>query len=367
MKKELLLPLLLVNFLFAYKYGSRVAGAAVYIAGGLFLGQLTLLWFPLGKVYARWLAGAAMVSIVAIAVVAGLFIPLEGLNVDRWSVITSFLDALGSGRYPYAATSHMGNPPGPMPVYFLLAWPFYALRQLSLLSAVGYVAALYWLRRYGPHATTGILLLMSSPFMYWELATRSNIFTFSVLIVWGLERFVSRPDYVRAVIVGLLLATRSVFALAYVIYFLSLLRRGAVSLPRFTSVAAIAAASFFAVFLPFILVWPTAFWRINPFIVQGSFLVPPIIIVGYFIAAFLAGLWVRPCREAAMAGGLLFGVICIYAAFHTARLGVLEAYFGSVIDISYFIFSLPLLGYHYFRTHAGGATPSPGASDLRPL
>jgi len=52
-------------------------------------------------------------------------IPQETLNVDRFSVITSFWDSYFNWEYVYFAKSFHGNLPGPMPFYFILALPFY--------------------------------------------------------------------------------------------------------------------------------------------------------------------------------------------------------------------------------------------------
>jgi len=106
--------------------------------------------------------------------------------VDRWSVITSFLEALSKGNYPYLAQSHLGNFPGLIPVYFIIAWPFYRIGEPGYLSLAGLVLFVLFNEKYAQNKNDKLwltLLLASSPFYLWEVATRSNILINAVLIV----------------------------------------------------------------------------------------------------------------------------------------------------------------------------------------
>ncbi len=348
MKAAAVLILLFINLLFLYKYGGRVtslAAPAVVV--------YALFWWAILKWAAKftvqaWMLGVAIGWVALITVITHLYVPLADLNVDRWSVISSFLEALYAGDYPYAALSHLGNPPGPMPVYYLLAAPFHALGVLEVLSALGYTVALIWLYRQGGGAAAGMLLLLSSPFMYWEIATRSNLFTFSLLTLWGLTNFVRRPDYLRAVVVGLLLSTRSVYALAYLIYYAALLREG-VPFRRVLGLTVVSALAFGLSFLPLIIGWPEGFVKMNPFIVQGSFLVPPVVIVAFFVLALLAAYRAQQKTAPWLSGVVLFVAILIYGCVLVGSYGWQVAYVDSRIDISYFLFCVPFLGFYVLQ------------------
>jgi hypothetical protein len=51
-----------------------------------------------------------------------------------------------SGEYVYFAKSNFGNPPGPMPFYYVLALPFYAVGELGYFSLLGIVVFVLLLR-----------------------------------------------------------------------------------------------------------------------------------------------------------------------------------------------------------------------------
>ncbi len=357
MKAAAFFVLLFINVLFLYKYGLRVTSwmpltCLVYglVAWGI-MDRLQDRRIP------KWLACASGVWILGVAAVAHLIVPLEGLDVDRWSVISSFLDSLYSGDYPYSARSHMGNPPGPMPVYFLVAAPFHALGVLELLSAAGYLAALVGLYRSRVPALAPLLLLLSSPFLYWEIAVRSNLFTFSLLVLWGLERFVRSPGWRTALVTGLFLSTRSVFVLAYLIYFAALLRSGRLSIRLMTTWTVASAAAFGATFLPFLLIWPEPFRAINPFLVQGTFLVAPIFVAVFFLMAAVLAWRSIPRTAAALSGLTLFLAILIYGVVVIGSQGWADAYLNSGVDISYFIFCAPFLLYLMVDRSADSAEP----------
>ncbi|MEL7161779.1 MAG: hypothetical protein AAFN92_13545, partial [Bacteroidota bacterium] len=279
-----------------------------------------------------------------------LNVPLAGLNVDRWSVISSFWEALAVGEYPYFARSHLGNPPGPMPVYFLLAYPFYAAGWLELLAALGAGGLVWWLafrRPASPENRLAFLLLVTSVWVAWEVVVRSNVFTYSALVlaglVWWRRSFLreARVPKVSSLVVGLLLSTRSVFALVYLLVFGEqlwsrpwlVIRAGVLSL-----------MAFLVTFLPLWWIWGEDFWVMNPFLVQSGFLVPPPLVGGFFLGAL--GLLFYPelrGRVFFFSGVLLSGVVSIYALYHVGQSGLTAAFFGSKVDLSYFLFGVPFL------------------------
>ncbi len=297
-----LLILLFVNFLFTYKYLDRFTGNGLVIAG-IFSG-LQILVFRYGHrlsfLQKRTKAFILLLSlgITGVVVITQLKIDLTTLKVDRWSVISSFWQEAFNGNYPYFAKSHEGNYPGPMPVYFLIALPFYLAGILSVLSASGYLILLYlWFKQKEKKATFALLfLLATSVYMYWEITTRSNIFTNSILILLILRGFAGINSKTKpwkfiltALLTGFLLSTRSVFVLVYLVFFLSALRNREIEFKRISLFLTIAVLAFAGSFLPFILLFKDDFFTINPFIIQSSFLVPQVYTLAFMIIAlFLA-------------------------------------------------------------------------------
>jgi len=88
----------------------------------------------------------------------------------------------------------------------------------------------------------------------------------------------------------------------------------------------------------------------NPFIVQSSFLVPPVFILLFFgVSAGLAFL-IKEREEIYFYSGLsLFLTSLIYFLYYIIKSGFQQAYFESKADISYFIFSIPFFLFHIIQ------------------
>ena len=351
----------LINFLFVWKYGARAVPSAGLVAFLVVALQLILFSKPVGerllsRLRPGYVASGLTLIVVLYTGAVHLTVPLSSLNVDRWSVIHSFLDVLSAGGYPYFAESHLGNPPGPMPVYYVLAYPFDRANCLEVLSAIGPIAGMWWIVRKEntpQRAVAWLLLLGTSPWVYWEILVRSNITTYTVLVLVALVYWYRSTSSARtlwsvlmaAVCTGLLLSTRSVYALVYIPVFGALLWRGhtreSVVLSAVTSIAA-----FTLTFVPIYLTWPDEFMVMNPFIVQSGFLLPRSWVAGVFVLAFSLLLSPRVRNHPFPTGGfVLFGTVGLYFIYHTFTAGFQAAYFDSIVDLSYFIFCVPFLVY----------------------
>jgi hypothetical protein len=101
----------------------------------------------------------------------------QSISVDRWSVITSFWDAVHHGEFPYAARSHLDNVPGPLPGYFLIAYPFYLLGDIGYLAIAGCLLLCFILYSYygtGPAARGQKAPEPERP-VHWENGLRSSL------------------------------------------------------------------------------------------------------------------------------------------------------------------------------------------------
>lgn len=352
-----LFVLLFVNFIFTYKYLSRISGEALYITIFLLLAQFLVFRFRHHLRFPRGYQFNLMIFVILIIVSAAALvhrtIPVESLNVDRWSVISSFLTELLNGRYPYFAKSHMGNFPGPMPVYFLIALPFHLIGELNILSALGFIFILIMIYRRQQNSGTETFLMfyvITAGFMYWEIAVRSNIFSYTLLALIVLRAFikdmeVDKPGtYILAILTGLMLSTRSIYILVYVIFFLPLVIRKGVQFKRVFILIFIAFLAFLSSFLPFIISFPDEFIKMNPFVIQSSFLIPEIYTLIFIVLAVVLAFFVKSNSDRIFYSGMsLFISILIYSIYHIARLGFDKAFIESKIDISYFIFCIPFL------------------------
>ena len=132
-----------------------------------------------------------------------------------------------------------------------------------------------------PYPVLFILLITTSPFYLWEVLVRSNIFLNAILIACSIVLFFRIKNYASLKnqlfiggIIGLLLSTRNVFALCYIIFFLHTIRTGQLSLQSAIKIGGISILVFISTFLPFVMGFRDDFLQMNPFIIQSSFLMP---------------------------------------------------------------------------------------------
>lgn len=341
-----------ISFLFLYKYLDRYTEyAGVFSA--LFCGVYILFWKKKEwfRIIPTYVELVLMVGFVLVSFLMWKKFPVETLNVDRWSVISSFWDSYFRGEYAYFAKSNVGNPPGPMPFYFLLALPFYLFGELGVLAVMGVLLmyGLLLLLRVQKEIRMLILLLMiSSGFTIWEVISRSNIFLNTVLVLASLLYILGRKEFnlrsvlISGIMVGLLVSTRNVFVISYMICFLFLWRTGVIKFKQLVLLGGIGLIVFGLTFIPIVYGHWDDFERMNPFIVQSTFLIP------FEYTLFFAGLAVTTsflCKfrnDVYFYNALvLFVSILIYMLYHIYNSGFYDAFTGSTVDISYFIFCIP--------------------------
>jgi hypothetical protein len=277
-----------VNILFSIKYFSRITDYYGILAA-LVLFIHALLFYK-GTILSRFIKNYTIVNI-SLLIIFCIFsfivfekIPAETLNVDRWSVITSFWDNYFNGEYVYYAQSHNNNNPGPMPFYFVLALPFYFLGEIGYFAVLG-IIVFYLIMRYlkveACIQTLFLLLLMTSPFYLYEVTVRSPLFlnasliAFSILFFFNIKNYQSfRNQIIIGVLFGLLLSTRNIFAVCYIILFLYCLKTKKIDIISTVKIGLLVVMVFVLTFLPFVIGYSDDFTKMNPFIIQSSFLMP---------------------------------------------------------------------------------------------
>ncbi|NEN22022.1 hypothetical protein G3O08_00700 [Cryomorpha ignava] len=349
--------LVFINFIFLYKYVSRYTEFGIYISLLILVAQVGVYRFrnsiTISIKSKQIICFAVLIGIISLVLISHFAIPVESLNVDRATVISSFLTELFQGDYPYFARSHMGNFPGPMPVYFLIAAPFYLLGELSILSALGYLVFVLLIRKKinsAQNLNFIFFYFLTSAYLIWEIATRSNVFSFTTLLLFvlmaflNLERSQTTRFYILAILTGILLSTRSVYILAYFIFFISSLTNREITFKRLFLFLSIAVLAFGASFLPFIIFFKDEFAMMNPFIIQSSFLVPTFYTAIFMLISIVLAFFVKNKIDKLFYSGLsLFIAIFIYSVYHIVNFGYEKSYMNSNVDISYFIFCMPFL------------------------
>ena len=355
MTKNLAVSILIfINSLFCLKYLERVTEFYVLITVLYLVIQVLLVFqgyrfFNL-KIVRRIVDGAIIIIPILISIISFLVIHPEDLNVDRWSVIDSFLTELFKGNYPYKATSHVGNYPGPMPFYFIIAIPFFLFKLYSLLSLAGFILLGLFNRIDSKKYQSYLIIAILSVPMLWEVMTLSNIITYSSMVVIGLYYFDKsllgngKRLLLLSIVLGFLLSTRSVFSLTYIVFFLSYLTTKTLSFKEFLIYTLLVLTAFSLTFLPLIISFPSQFLEMNPFIIQSSFLLPQKYMPVLFATAFLLGWKARSSQNRFLFSGyvLFFGIL-FYAVYVVYKHGLSSAFFNSFMDISYFLFCVPFL------------------------
>lgn len=347
-----------VNFIFSVKYISRVTDYYL-IASILVSGVYVLVWNS-GIYFIRYSSlrtiNLGLLILFLIICIYGLAkIPVESLQVDRWSVINSFWETYSSGEYAYFAKAHTGNPPGPMPFYFILAFPFFLLGELGWLSLAGVVIFYFLLRlsKIQEHLITlSLLLLFISTFYLWEVFGRSNVFVNSVLVLVVMVFFNRKNKSIRDIVLsgvftGLVMSTRNVFVIPFIILFLYAIRYRQINMKQFVLMGVISLTVFALTFLPFVWGHFDDFKKMNPFLVQGTFLIPFEYTIGFIGLALVFGLICKSKEDVYLFSGLnLFIAIAVYFIYHFIISGFYNTYFGSLGDVSYFILCVPFLLYY---------------------
>jgi hypothetical protein len=361
------LALCSVNWLFACKYLSRVT-AYPLVAGSLYVALLFLLLLlydhvPDIYVQRRFRYGFLLACAIA-GVVVLHFLPVESVRVDRWDIVRRFLDAVLRGEFPYAIRSMHNNPPGPLPVYFLLNFPFYLIQEIGYSTILALFAYNWLLEKHiaSERARTLIVVLLTtSPAFLWELAVRSTLFG-NVAVVLFYAHFAERMRLEcsrrRAMLCGfcggLVLSTRGVFVLPLTAAYSSLFIKPHKWMEGVLYGVALLAG--FALTLAPFAIWDwNAFRNFNPIILEGSFMPLPVLAL-LLLWSVLGGIWSSSLTEQnRYLGTILFCAVSISFFQFVLRFGWAQAFWQSRFDLSYYMLALPYLMY---GLHKEGAAPS---------
>lgn len=346
---------LFVNFIFMIKYFSRKTHYFFIIALVITLfywiiwnKKKCLTFFPISL---PKLNTVLIVFLLITSFFAFQKIDIASLNVDRWSVIDSFWHNYFDNKYVYFAKSNDGNPPGPMPFYFVFALPFYFFGELGWLSIIGillFLGFLKYSKTNDLNTTAGLILIICSVFCWWEIVSRSNIFLNSTLVLFvlfyylNIEKLEPKTILIAGFLMGLVISTRNVLVIPLIIAFVYQLKKQLIKPSQLLLLGIVTASTFCATFLPFVYNHIEAFRTINPFIIQSTALVPFQYTLLFLFFAFISGLFCKSNYEIYFYSGLvLFVSINIYFTYHISLVGFQKTFFESEADISYFILCVP--------------------------
>ena len=378
----------ITNLLFLYKYLARASVAmacASLLVWFMALGLVVYLYYK-PQIH-KWVPVALLLGMSALSIACISLVDKETLRVDRWEIVALFFDSIEQGINPYSQHLPSGNPIGAMPIYFLILAPFHYIGELSLALLTTLAGIFIYAFRKLPNQQTYVLAALAaiSIPLYWELACRSTILVNSLVFLfyflWLYQTIEQHPQALALpmFIGGLLLSTRTVFALPLLLFFGILLskvenvsersivenvgrgrlvrdkivenvseRSKMVSLLKIVGYGVLVLVGYVLPLVPFFATWPEQMLAENPFITQGTNLIPFWVIAILAVVALGIGIGLRSYDRQL---GVFYGGILLFAAglAHliccAATTSFTEAYINSGADISYLLFSYPFFGY----------------------
>lgn len=274
---------------------------------------------------------------------------MSEISLDRSVIIARFWDSVFSGHQPYSQSADNGNLPGPLPFYFVLMLPVYIFKSYWLPS---YLSGLIMFWLYFKHADgmsrQSMALFCTSPFLYYEILTGSNILFNSVLMllwfIWIKDKSMDtvKEIWITAIVTGLLLCLRQVFAIAIAIYVMKFLKNNRLRL--IVEWMCIVITVWCLCFLPVIAVYGIdTFIAYNPFNVQNDYIFQfkdSIIFLGI---ATIWGFFTKSNQSVAFCMGV--SLISIPATILVSYLIDNQSIYDTCADITYLLFGTAFLFY----------------------
>jgi len=363
-----------INTLFVWKYASDYLPYPIVLSLIYFMIMFIVLYFALkdyeinlsASVQSRIYFSVVALSACVLTIIMFQFDP-EKIAVGRYPAMYEWITRLLSGEFPYASDI---NPSG-FPVLFILAIPFYILGDLGFFQIFSFLvlALIIHLGR-GENdlfRLRSILLLIISPIFLFEIVVRSDLFSNMAIVMLYLvifQLYGRNREHIFPIMFGvaggLLLSTRGVVFLIYIVFFLYMIRRHRFKYGFFI----------FSMFAGFILTLaPFLIWNADHFIESGPFAIQLSYIPGWvfflsIIASVMCGLSIKSLKGIYTAISVtLFGVVLVAFVISIINFGLIESVLGDRFDISYFSFALPFLLISFGT--AGAPLPTQMAGDRK--
>jgi hypothetical protein len=350
-----LIIILFVNSLFFFKY-SVIYVAYPFLLTGLYLLFITLIILRIAKssnnlIKNKIIIKSAAFLIPAVTLIYIIIFPAFG-EIGRQPAINDWLSRLINGHFPYISP----NIPSSYPALFFFSFPFYIIGNTGLLEFLGVVLFFYLIYYTVKKDNTSLapliktLTFLLSIVVLYEIVTRSELFfnmMLVALVVYICEKHldvkkINTRFILSAVLTGMVLSTRSVTALLFLIYFIF---RFKYEIRNLIIYGIISVMVFLSFLLPFYIWDAELFIKSGPFAVQSnasnlSF----IFILLIFLTGLYSGWIISNVREFFFSGGLiLFAAALISFLMRVTEIGINVALINDGYDIAYFILCVPLL------------------------
>lgn len=342
------------NVLFAYKYAMRfTTNPTLWILGYVvFLIALLVLLYSDIALKSSVLERDAFFAVCVLGIALVLYFAMSRfepshIRVGRFPALYDWISRLLHGQFPYLSPTR----PSGFPFLFVLAMPFYLLGDLGLMQVFAFLLYAFLVHTHyakqGANRYRVLILLACAPMFLYEIVVRSDLFSNMVIVMvfmFVLEGKLRRANNVMLVVAGfvagLLLSTRGIVLLIFILYFgyffRHSLRKGLVMLVGIS-------AGFLITILPFVLWDPARFVTSGPLAIQSSYLPLSLLICSIVLCLLLA------IRAKALSSVykyiavVLFAVVSVAFCLSILSYGWSATIFKDRFDISYFCLSLPFL------------------------
>ncbi len=269
------------------------------------------------------------------------------IDVGRFHAINDWLTRTLNFEYPYDSVYK----PSGFPFLFVLVLPFHLLGDAGLFQIFSFIifSSLIFYRLKGNDCEkySYIILLIFSPIFMFEVVVRSELFsnmTMVLLILLLGEKYYHKSGVWKTVlfglIAGLLLSTRGIVLLIYIVYFGYYYKNQLRNLAIFSASVIL---GFTVTLLPLYIWNSTYFIMYGPFAVQMSY-APGWMIILAVLISIAALKFINSFYRVYMAiTWILFGVTLAALINYVIKFGLIESIIYHKFDISYFIFPLPFL------------------------
>lgn len=343
----------LISSIYFFKYYSIYINVLPQVITAAYFIIFIFLLKSLGKAGEEkfnWLNKRKFVLLILLIIIFAsayvIFFPRLG-RLGRLPAIADWLDRLSAGEYPYNKTFL----PSAFPVLFFLAAPFYLINNIGLLEVIGlgiFLLLILFTSKNTKEYVTKLVIAAICPVVLFEIAVRSELLTntvLTILLILLSEKYLEEEKtdfkfFAYAVLFGLLLSTRSVVALIYVIYLPYKFRY---ELAKGFFFAGIIFFVFLLTLLPFVIWSPEEFFNYGPFAVQSlvSFL-PVWIVAPILFFALLISWGISDIQEVFFTSGIFLFLAAFFSMLHKFfAFGIYSSIVLDRFDISYLIFCVP--------------------------
>jgi hypothetical protein len=177
------IPYLLINALFAFKYGSRQNYIDVYLLTSIYVALLAgipVLFIKVTFSEIIYKHTFYVVSLLFFLFTIWLNYKVDGyqLNTDRWSAMEAAIKALLNNEYPYSATDHLNGRTSNLPTLIIIGIPFYLIGNIGYLQSFSFLLFIVLLIKVFDNYKVrlfALALLIFSASYGWEIYSKSDL------------------------------------------------------------------------------------------------------------------------------------------------------------------------------------------------